>query len=449
MGDSLLLRHQAAISAMFKAKQQLGKYRIQRRLSRGPFADVYAALDTIEGVRVALKIPQAGLMTKEFLEDFRKEVRLMARLDHANILRLKDASFIGSRLVIAFPLGEGTLADRMCYRLSLRTMLDYAGQMLEAVAHAHSNQIIHCDIKPENFILFSGNQLRLTDFGIAKVAHRTIQASGSGTVGYVAPEQAMGKPSVRSDVFSLGLVFYRMFSGHLPEWPYTWPPPGFAKLRERVHPDLIGVIHRAMQIDPRKRFKSAVQMQAALKRAKPRALRRGARLRKRTGGGNAKGDWKTIRRRQFQKEYGAALQTRFSCPRCGGPVSEPMRACPWCGAPRSVHRDETRFPARCPRCMRGMKLDWRYCPWCYGAGFAVSANRHYSDAQYQARCSSPGCSPGLLMPFMRYCPWCRRKVRRKWKLPDDGRERCPSCGWGVVKSFWDYCPWCGKRLRGR
>ncbi|MBN1589539.1 MAG: protein kinase, partial [Pirellulales bacterium] len=327
---------------MLRAKQQLGKYRIQRRLSAGPFADVYAALDTVEGVRVALKIPQAALMTKEFLEDFRKEVRLMARLDHASILRLKDASFIGTRFVIAFPLGEGTLADRMRYRLSLRTMLGYAEQMLEAVAHAHANRIIHCDIKPENFILFPGDQLRLTDFGIAKVAHRTIQASGSGTVGYVAPEQAMGRPSLRSDVFSLGLVLCRMFSGHLPEWPYDWPTPGLAKLRERVHPDLIHLIRRAMEVDPRRRFRDAVQMQAALKRVKSRALRGGAKRRKRTTGTTGKSDWKTIRRRQFEKEYGAALQTRFTCPRCGGPVSEPMTTCPWCGAARKVHRDETR-----------------------------------------------------------------------------------------------------------
>jgi len=440
------MRPAGMIDTMFRAKQQLGKYRIQRRVCGGPFADVYAAVDTIEGVQVALKIPHARLMTKEFLEDFRKEVRLMARLDHANILPLKDASFIGSHFVIAFPLGQQTLADRMRYRLSLRTILDYADQMLQAVAHAHANRIIHCDIKPENLILFAGGQLRLTDFGIAKVAHRTVQASGSGTVGYVAPEQAMGRPSFRSDVFSLGLVFYQMLAGQLPEWPYDWPPPGFARLRGRVHPDLIHVIRRAMEVDPRRRFGDAVQMLSALRRVKPRALRAGRRLRKRAAGGTTKSDWKTIRRRQFQKEYGVALGTRFACPRCGGPVSEPMRACPWCGAARRVHRDETRFPARCPRCGRGMKLDWRYCPWCFGAGFEVNTDRHYSDARYEARCSRRGCRPGLLMPLMRYCPWCRLKVRRKWKIAKSN-DRCPSCGWGVVKSFWDHCPWCGKQLR--
>jgi len=198
---------------VLRAKQKLGKYRIERRLAEGGFANVFQAYDTIEGVRVALKVPHPELLTRGVLEDFRNEVRLMAQLDHPHVLPLKDASFIGPHFVVAFPLGERTLADRIQNRVSLPAALDYAGQMLSAVAYAHSRRVMHCDIKPENFLLFPGNRLRLSDFGIAKVARRTIQASGSGTVGYVAPEQAMGKPSFRSDVFSLGLILYRMLSG--------------------------------------------------------------------------------------------------------------------------------------------------------------------------------------------------------------------------------------------
>jgi serine/threonine-protein kinase len=430
---------------VLRTRQKLGKYRIERRLSDGAFADVYRALDTIEGIRVALKVPHAHLLTKEVLDDFRSEVRLMAQLDHANILPLKDASFVDSHFVIAFPLGERTLADRMQSRVSLRTALDYADQMLSAVAYAHARRVMHCDIKPENFILFPGNRLRLTDFGIARVARRTVQASGSGTVGYIAPEQAMGKPSFRSDVFSLGLVLYRMLSGHLPEWPYQWPPPGFEALKRRATPDLIHLVRRAIEFNPRKRFRDAAQMQGAFQRAKPRVLKYQALRKRRKTGGTAKPDWQMIRRRQFQREHGTALETRFSCPRCGGPVAESMRACPWCGASRSVHPDETRFPAQCPRCGRGLKLDWTYCPWCYGPGFEVTTQREYSDVRYRARCTNPDCPRKLLMPFMRYCPWCHRKVRRKWKVPGSS-EACPSCGWGVYKSFWHFCPWCGKAL---
>ena len=166
-----------------RVRQRLGKYRIDRRLAEGGFATVYKAYDTISGIPVALKVPHPALVTRETLEVFRKEVRLTAGLDHSNILPVKDAGFIDGRFVIAYPLGDETLGDRLGRRMSVRTMIGLAEQMLEAVAFAHRRRILHGDLKPENFILFPGNHLRLADFGIAKVAHRTLEASGSGTVG--------------------------------------------------------------------------------------------------------------------------------------------------------------------------------------------------------------------------------------------------------------------------
>jgi serine/threonine-protein kinase len=430
---------------MLKARQKLGKYRIDGRLADGQFATVYRAFDTIEGIPVALKIPHGYLMDNEFLEDFRKEVRLAAKLDHSNILPVKNASFIDRRFVIVFPLGKQTLADRLSSRMSIKTALNYAEQMLEAVAHAHRHRIIHCDIKPENLIIFAGNRLRLTDFGIAKVALWTQEGSGSGTIGYMAPEQAMGRPTHQSDVFSLGLIIYRMLSGQLPVWPYEWPPPGFERIRKRLHPDLIAFLRKSLEHKPARRYRDADQMLAAFHRVKSRAV--GYASRKRRGKKKAKGkDWQEIRLKQFRRRYGKLLKTHFECRRCGGPVSELMSACPWCKATRAVHRDETSFPKRCPRCKRGIKLDWRFCPWCYGPGLRRVSEREYSDVRYDGRCSNPGCSRKVLMPFMHYCPWCRRKVRKKWKI-DSAGEACPSCGWGVLKAYWSYCPWCNRKLQ--
>jgi serine/threonine-protein kinase len=433
--------------ARIRVGQRVGKYRIRRRLGEGGFAAVYSALDTVEGVPVALKVPHERLVTGEVMEDFRREVRLAARLDHPNVLPIKNADVIDGRFVIATPLGEGTLADRLQSRLALPAALELADQMLGAVAYAHSQRIIHCDVKPDNLIVFPGPRLRLADFGIARVALRTVRASGSGTVGYVAPEQAVGKPSFRSDVFSLGLVLFRMLAGRLPEWPYAWPPPGAERLRGRVHPDLVALVRRAIELDPRRRFRDAEQMLAAFRRIRPRAARARGRAPRRRAGRPTR-DWRTVRHRQFRRQFGRALETRFRCRRCDGPVSESMRACPWCGRARRTHDGDTRFPRRCPRCDRGMKLDWRYCPWCYGPGFEVATNREYRDRRYEASCSNPSCPRGELMPFMRYCPWCRRKVRRKWKVPGSG-EKCASCGWGMLDAYWDHCPWCGKRRKGR
>ncbi|MEW4531397.1 MAG: serine/threonine-protein kinase [Maioricimonas sp. JB045] len=265
-----------------KARQRLGKYRIERRLCDGGFASVYQAMDTIEGIRVALKIPHDRHLTEEVLKDFRNEVRLAARLEHPNILRLKNASFIDDYFVIALPLGERTLADRLQKRMSLQTALGLAEQMLEATAYAHRQKIIHCDIKPENMLLFADNTLRLSDFGIAKIAQKTVRGSGTGTIGYMAPEQAMGKPSLRSDVFSLGLIMYRMLAGEWPEWPYDWPPPGYPRLRQRVPVDMLDFLKRAIDPNPRKRFRDADHMVNVFHRLKSRVLNHAARRRRKS-----------------------------------------------------------------------------------------------------------------------------------------------------------------------
>jgi serine/threonine protein kinase len=260
-------------AAVLKVRQKVGKYRIERRLAGGGFATVYEATDTIEGIKVALKIPHAAAVNPAMLEHFRREVRLIAPLEHPNILPLKDASFIGGHFVIVFPLGEKTLSDRLRSRISLEKALDFAEQLLEGVAYAHRHRIIHCDIKPENVILFPGERLRLTDFGIAKIAQKTVRGSGTGTVGYMAPEQAMGRPSARSDVFSIGVILYRMLTGHWPEWPFQWPLAGAVTLRRKVHPELVEVVRRALWIDPRRRFADADQMLRAYRPAARKTLR--------------------------------------------------------------------------------------------------------------------------------------------------------------------------------
>jgi len=248
---------------VLRARQKLGKYRIEKRLADGPLAAVYQAFDTIHGLRVALKIPHRRMMDDYFLADFRKEVRMLAKLDHPNILPIQNACFIDGYFVISMPLGLDTLGGRLQRRISTEKALDFTGQILAAIAHAHEEGIIHCDIKPDNFILFPGNVLRLADFGFSKLARRRIEASGSGTVGYVAPEQAMGRPLLASDVFSTGLVLYRLFAGTLPRWPYDWPPPGAARLRKKLHPEMVALIRRAIEVKPQRRYRDGARMLTA------------------------------------------------------------------------------------------------------------------------------------------------------------------------------------------
>lgn len=252
---------------------RIGKYRLDRRIGSGGFATVYAATDTLLGIKVALKVPLPAYVSPDLLEEFRREVRMTMKLDHPNILPIRDATFIEGFFVIVTPLAEKTLEDRLKKRIAFETAFDIVQQLLEAVAHAHERGVIHCDIKPENILMFKGNHIRLADFGIAKAAQATISGSGTGTVGYMAPEQAMGKPSAKSDVFSIGLLAYRMLSGKWPEYPFRWPYPGAAQLRRRAHPDLIAIIRKSLSIEPQHRFRDATQMLRHWKKTRLKAVR--------------------------------------------------------------------------------------------------------------------------------------------------------------------------------
>jgi serine/threonine-protein kinase len=431
---------------MLRPRQKLGKYTIQRRIAQGGFADVYRAYDTIEGVNVAIKIPHPTILVHRTLDDFLREVRLTSRLDHPNILHIKNADYIGRQFVIVYPLGEGTLADRLSNRLPFAMALDFTAQMLDAVAFAHRKRVLHCDIKPENLIIFPGNVLKLADFGIAKIATQTMSASGSGTVGYVAPEQALGKPSLRSDVFSMGLIIYQLVTNRLPEWPFEWPGPAFDKFKRKAQPDFIAFVKRAMSVNARKRYANGAEMLSAFNRIKRNAIRTTARRRRPkrppTNGG---AEWRQVRFKEFKRHFGRALEAHYECGKCGGPISERMNNCPWCGFKPKTFKGETKYPSRCRECKRGMKLDWLYCPHEYGTAQGPRSDRSYTDRRYTASCSNPACK-GPMMPFMKYCPWCRTKVRRKWKL-ERSAHKCPKCGWGVAKDFWTHCPWCAHNIR--
>lgn len=265
---------------MVRVGQRLGKYRLRRRLARGGFADVFEAYDTLEGVRVALKIPLEETLSTELRSDFEREIQISARLNHPNVLSVKNADVIDGVLTIAYPLGERSLADRLAHRISVANALEFAEQLVEALAYAHEQRVTHCDVKPDNLIIFEDATLKLGDFGLAKQSVRTMNASSSGTLGYVAPEQAMGRPSARSDVFSAGLIIYRMLTGVLPEWPYDWPPKGYDKLRRRA-PGMVDFLRRSLEPSARKRFRDGQQMLDAFESAKADTLRTLERRRRR------------------------------------------------------------------------------------------------------------------------------------------------------------------------
>lgn len=259
-----------------RRRQRLGQYRIDRHLGTGGFSSVYAATDTISGRAVALKVlheAEAG----EGFEALRREVRIAARLDHPNILPIRTAGHVEDRFVIVTPQARESLDERLKRRLGARTVVEIAGQLLAALAEAHDRRVVHCDIKPDNVLLFPGNRIQLADFGLARLALKSIDASGSGTVGYMAPEQALGKPSLRSDVFSAGLLIWRMMAGARPEWPFEWPFPGTDRARRLFSKELIDLVRKAVQVDERRRFASCVPMEREFRRIEETAVRQARR----------------------------------------------------------------------------------------------------------------------------------------------------------------------------
>lgn len=256
-----------AESTSLRCGTRLDRYRLQGRLGEGGFATVYSAYDNVEKRRVAIKVPDSRYVSNtQTINDLRREVEIMRSLEHRGILRVLDARIIHGHFVMVFPLGQETLADRMLRRMSRATVMSFAYQMIEAVAFAHRREVLHRDIKPENFILFPHNEIRLTDFGLARLEQVPYDDSASGTLGYIAPEQALGKPAYHSDVFSLGLLIYRMLSGELPEYPFHAPLPGYNRLRRGLSRDFVALIRRSIDPTPSKRFRDATAMLRALRR---------------------------------------------------------------------------------------------------------------------------------------------------------------------------------------
>ncbi|MBN2130908.1 MAG: protein kinase [Sedimentisphaerales bacterium] len=419
--------------------QRLGKYRLDKLLGTGGSCEVWEARDCVEDISVALKVPLVGLGGERDSEQLFREVRLVAGLRHPHILSVKNADVIDGHAVLATELSVGTLQDRS-RPMSVRRILAIIMQVLEGLDYAHRHRVVHCDVTPNNIFLFPDDRVALGDFGISlRVKGRMVTVDDFGTPGYVAPEQAYGKPTYRSDCFAVGLILYEYLTGVLPRWPFRWPPRGYQRLRERTTLAMVAFLKRALSVDPERRFADAGAMLAALTDAVPRSLQPGLRP---AGGERRKLDWRKARRRAFIKRYDKVLAVPFRCVDCGEPMAEMMSRCPWCGSERNRFDRNTRFDHVCPRCHGGVLPEWRFCPWCYGPGFKSPSATRTKGVRYHGRCRHCG---GKLMRFMRYCPWCRRKVRKPWQVKPFP-EFCGRCNWSVDSGFWNYCPWCRQCL---
>jgi len=261
--------------------QRLGNYRLMRLLGRGGFAQVYLGEHLRLGTQAAIKLLLLHLSDDD-VEPFLAEARLIARLEHPHIIRILDFDVEQEMpfLVMSYAPG-GTLRQRhpKGTRLPLNLILVYLKQIANALQFAHDARVIHRDIKPENILLGRHDELLLSDFGLAAVAHssrsQSMQAL-SGTVSYMAPEQLQGKPRPASDQYALGVMIYEWLCGSIPfrgtaaeiamqHLHKPLPPPH--EQAPTLPPIVEAVVLRALEKDPHQRFARVQDMAAAFEQA--------------------------------------------------------------------------------------------------------------------------------------------------------------------------------------
>ncbi|MFH1719293.1 MAG: serine/threonine-protein kinase, partial [Planctomycetota bacterium] len=272
------IRTSGVSSLDLKRGQKLGKYQLAKPLGEGGSCEVWKAKDSVEGIWVALKIPLADIHGKRDNQALLREIRLVAQLRHPHIMPVKNAEIIDGHAVLATELSVGTLAD--CSKpMSVRRIISITAQVLDGLTYAHRKRMVHCDVTPGNIFLFPNGRAALGDFGIGlQIKGRMRTIDDFGTPGYVAPEQAYGRPTFRSDCFAVGLILYEYITGFLPRWPFRWPPRGCERLRGKTNLAFVAFLKQVLAVDPDKRFHDAEQMRAALLQAVPRNIKVGPAL---------------------------------------------------------------------------------------------------------------------------------------------------------------------------
>ena len=261
--------------------QQLGNYRIVRRLGQGAFAEVYLGRHVLLNTKVAIKILHAKL-TNDELEGFLTEARILSLLAHPHIVRVLDfAVKDGSPFLVMEYAPHGTLRQRHpdTSPVPLDTIASYVKQVASALQYAHDEKLIYRDVKPENMLVGKHHEILLSDFGFVTVSQSSraenIQDI-AGTMAYMAPEQIQARPSRASDQYALGIVIYewlcgeRPFDGTLEEIAAKHmlvAPPSMHERNPMLSPAVEMIVVRALEKDPSRRFASVQEFAKAFEQA--------------------------------------------------------------------------------------------------------------------------------------------------------------------------------------
>jgi serine/threonine-protein kinase len=265
---------------------KVGRYTLVRRLGTGGMGVVYSAHDPYLGRHVALKLLRRAQRTREVAPRLLREAVALAQLSHPNVVAIYDVGVWEESIFLSMELVEGsTLREWLSERQrGWKEILAIFIEIAAGLGAAHKAGVLHLDIKPENILLDASGRVRITDFGLAKFATSSGESATEwgGTPAYMAPEQLAGKgASVRSDIYSLGLVLYELYTGRraftarslaeLREQKESSMLVAPSELRSGVDPGVERVIMRCLERDPRSRPASVSQVAAALPGGDPLA----------------------------------------------------------------------------------------------------------------------------------------------------------------------------------
>lgn len=262
--------------------QQLGNYRLIKRLGRGGFADVYLGEHVHLKTQAAVKVLHAVLGNDD-IDTFRTEALTVAHLVHPHIIRVLDFDVVNAVPFLVMDYApKGNLRERYPKgtRVPPNTLLSYVQQVASALQYAHDRNLMHRDVKPENMLIGNDNEILLSDFGTALTAHSTLSQNTEntvvGTLSYMAPEQIEGKPRPASDQYALAVVVYEWLSGNKPfrgshveiaAQHLSTPPPPLNDPALAIPPAVQQVIQRAMAKDYHQRFPRVQDFADALQKA--------------------------------------------------------------------------------------------------------------------------------------------------------------------------------------
>ena len=261
------------------------RYEIIRSVGEGGMANVYLALDTILNRKVAVKILRGDLAEDEkFVRRFQREAISASSLNDPNIVEVYDVGEDDGKYFIVMEYVEGKTLKQLIKKrgsLTLPEVIDIMLQLTSAISHAHESYIIHRDIKPQNVIILEDGRVKIMDFGIAvalNAGELTQTNSVMGTVYYIPPEQANGgKATIKSDIYSLGILMYELVTGHVPfrgENPVevaikhmNEPIPSICEYDPEMPQSIENIILRAAAKNPKNRYEDVNEMHEDLKTA--------------------------------------------------------------------------------------------------------------------------------------------------------------------------------------